>query len=151
MAKKPSNIVALINDGIQSLKNTKQSIANDIRAMQTNRRKYHYILKHIVTPVQGRISVGRNNIYVTYRNLSGLKDLQLEITLCGLENIGRSTSTQDFPSLLNRDYLYDVSFDDGTIISVIISAYVSEDSPTCRKVVIGQEHKVVDKYEIVCD
>lgn len=151
MAKQPSNIVALINEGIDSLKTTKQRIANDIRKMQTSRRKYHHILKHIVTPEQGRISVGTNHVYVVYRNLSSLKDLRLDTTLCGLLNIGRASGTQDYASLINRDYMFDVSFDDGTLITVMVSAYVSEDSKTCRRVKVGQELKTVDKFEIVCD
>jgi hypothetical protein len=151
MAKQPSNIVALINEGIASLKDSKQGIANDIRKMQNSRRKYHHILKHIVTPEQGRISVNRSSIYVTYRGLSGFKDLRLDTTLCGLVNIGKATGTQDYASLLNRDYMFEVSFDDGTLISVIISAYVSEDSKTCRKIKVGEEYKTVDKFEIVCD
>ena len=151
MAKQPSNIVALINEGINSLKATKRGIASDIRKMQTSRRKYHHILKHIVTPEQGRISVSKSNIYVVYRNLSSLKDLRLDTTLCGLLNIGRACGTQDYASLINRDYMFEVSFDDGTLISVIVSAYVSEDSKTCRRVKVGQELKTVDKFEIVCD
>ena len=151
---KPSKNVALIDSGIDSLKLTKQSVANDIRYMQTNRKKYHHVLNHIVMPEDGngRISVNKRTVYVTYRNLSGFKDdLRLETTLQALTLIGEPTRTEDWASLLNRDYMFVVKFPDGDAIDVIISAYVSEDSKTCRKVVIGEEHKVVPKYEIVCD
>ena len=151
---KPSKNVALIDNGINDLKSHKRIVANDIRYMQTNRKKYHHILNHIVTPEDGngRISVNKHRVYVTYRNLSGFKDdLRLETTLQGLTLIGEPTHTQDYASILNRDYTFVVKFPDGDEIDVIISAYVSEDSKTCRKVIVGQEHKVVDKYELVCD
>ena len=153
MAKKPSTITAHINKGIESLKSTKREIAEPIRSMQSNRRKYAHILNHIVTPEpgNGNIHVSRSSIYVSYRDLTGFKDLRLEVTLDGLNLIGEAKRTKDWPSLLNRDYMFDVSFEDGTCIEVMISAYVSEDSETCRKIKVGQEYKVVDKYEIVCD
>lgn len=151
---KPSKNVALIDSGINDLKSTKRNIASDIRFMQANRRKYHHVLNHIVTPEvgNGRISVNKRRVYVTYYNLSGFKDdLRLEMTLQGLTLIGEPKRTEDYASILNRDYTFTVAFPDGDEIDVIVSAYVSEDSKTCRKIVIGQEHKVVDKYEIVCD
>jgi hypothetical protein len=153
MAKKPSNIVATINKGIDSLKATKRDIAEQIRSMQSNRRKYAHILNHIVTPEPGNgtINVSRSSIYVSYRDLSGFKDLRLETTLEGLTFIGEVQNTKDWPSLLNRDYVFDVPFADGSRIQVMVSAYVSEDSKTCRKVKVGEEYKVVDKFELVCD
>ena len=153
MAKKPSNIVAVINKGLDSLKATKRDIARDIRRLQENRRKFHHVLNHIVTPESGlgSINITPSCVFVTYRDLSGFKDLRLEVTLDGLNFIGEAQSTKDWPSLLNRDYSFDVPFADGSRIHVTVSAYVSEDSPTCRKVKVGEEYKVVDKFELVCD
>ena len=153
MAKKPSNIVAVINNGIDSLKTTKRDIARDIRRMQESRKKFHHVLNHIVTPAEGMgsISITPSCVYVTYRDLAGFKDLRLETTLEGLTFIGEAMSTKDWPSLLNRDYTFHVPFADGSRISVMVGAYVSEDSKTCRKVKVGEEYKVVDKFELVCD
>ena len=153
MAKKPSNIVAVINKGLDSLKATKRDIAYDIRRLQQNRRKFHHVLNHIVTPEDGMgsINITPSCVFVTYRDLSGFKDLRLETTLEGLTFIGEAQSTKDWPSMLNRDYSFDVPFADGSHIHVMVSAYVSEDSPTCRKVKVGEEYKVVDKFELVCD
>lgn len=153
MAKKPSNIVAVINKGLDNLKATKRDIASDIRRLQQNRRKFHHVLNHIVTPESGlgSINITPSCVFVTYRDLSGFKDLRLEVTLDGLNFIGEAQSTKDWPSLLNRDYSFDVPFADGSHIHVMVSAYVNEDSPTCRKVKVGEEYKVVDKFELVCD
>jgi hypothetical protein len=153
MANKPNPIVAHINKGIASLKATKRDIAYDIRKMQASRKKFHHVLNHIVSPEDGggHINVTSNCVFVSYRNLSGFKDLRLQTTLEGLNFIGDATNTRDFASLMNRDYHFKVMFADGERIDVMVSAYVSEDSKTCRKVQIGEEYKVVPTYEMVCD
>ena len=57
----------------------------------------------------------------------------------------KETKTQDYPSCFNRDYRY--AFMNG--VEVVVNAYVSKDSDTCKRVVIGTE--VVEKYAIQCD
>lgn len=153
MAKKPSTIVATINRGIANLKASKRDISADIRTMQENRKKFHHVLNHIVTPEDGNghIQVARNEVFVSYRNLSGFKDLRLETTLEGLTFIGKPVRTRDWPEYLNRDYHFEVPFADGSRIYVTVGAYVDDQSKTCRKVKIGEEYKVVDKFELVCD
>jgi len=154
MAKKPNPIVAHINKGIANLKAVKADIAHDIRRMQESRRKYHHILNHIVSPANdngGYINVNRYGVSVTYYDLEGFKDLRLETTLEGLNFIGEIERTREYASVMNRDYIFRVPFADGTSMSVTVCAYVKEDSPTCRKIVVGQEIQTVDKYEIVCD
>jgi hypothetical protein len=128
MAKKPNNIVATINKGIANLKATKRDIADDIRVMQESRRKYHHILNHIVTPNDGEgyISVTRREVFVTYRNLTGFKDLRLETTLEGLTFIGEVIRTEDWASLMNRDYSFKVPFADGQRIRQGRQSYVSQ-------------------------
>ena len=154
MANKPNPITAHINKGIASLKAAKTDIAYDIRRMQESRRKYHHILNHIVSPANdhaGYINVNRYGINVTYYDLEGFKDLRLQTTLEGLNFIGDIERTKEYASVMNRDYHFKVPFADGMNLSVSVCAYVKEDSPTCRKVVIGQEIQTIDKYEIVCD
>lgn len=153
MAKKPNTIVATINRGIANLKASKRDISADIRMMQENRKKFHHVLNHIVTPEDGNgnIQVSRNEVFVSYRNLSGFKDLRLETTLEGLTFIGKPTRTRDWAEYLNRDYHFEVPFADGSRIYVTVGAYVDDQSKTCRKVKVGEEYKVVDKFELVCD
>jgi len=154
MAKKPNPIVAHINKGIANLKAVKADIAYDIRWMQESRRKYHHVLNHIVSPANdnaGYINVSRYGVNVTYYDLEGFKDLRLLTTLEGLSFIGEIDRTREFAQSMNRDYHFTVPFADGTTLNVGVYAYVKEDSPTCRKVFVGQEVKAVDKYEIVCD
>ena len=56
-------------------------------------------------------------------------------------------TTRDWPSSINRDYNFKLP--DG--ITVSLSAYVKDDSATCRRIVVGTETKIVEKYEIQCD
>jgi hypothetical protein len=153
MAKKPNPIVAAINSGIANLKMSKRDIAEDIRQMQASRKKFHHVLNHIVTPEPsgGSIQVVRNAVFVSYRNLASFKDLRLETTLEGLTFIGTAVRTRDWAEYINRDYHFDVPFADGSKINVVVSAFVNSDSDTCRKVKVGEEYKVVDKFELVCD
>ena len=57
------------------------------------------------------------------------------------------TRTRDWPESINRDYHFKLPKGN----KVTLGAYVKDDSPTCRKVVVGSETKEVFKYEIQCD
>ena len=106
---------------------------------------------------RAQISVSDSSIYlyVVMSNLDGFKDERLvdaidRLMLCA----DWETETQDWAASLNRDFKFSVTTtrEDGKRIwnHVTIAAYARSDSPTCRKVVVGQETKVVDKYEIIC-
>ena len=106
---------------------------------------------------RAQISVSDSSLYlyVTMTDLDGFKDARLvdaidRLMLCA----DWETETQDWAASLNRDFKFSVTTtrEDGKRIwnNVTIAAYARSDSPTCRKVVVGQETKVVDKYEIIC-
>jgi hypothetical protein len=79
-------------------------------------------------------------------HLDGFKSLRLESVLWLLEEIGTLDEQKEYASCLNRDFTYIV---DG--YRVLLSAYVKDDSPTCRKIVIGTETVTTPKYAIQCD
>lgn len=85
-------------------------------------------------------------ISITLHSLDGFKSLRLESALWLLEEIGTLKEQKEYPSCLNRDYKYEV---DG--YKVFLCAYVSDDSPTCRKIVVGTETVTTPKYAIQCD
>jgi hypothetical protein len=90
-----------------------------------------------------------NQLSFTYSmyNLSSFKDSSLEDLLTKLlDNNFIPKETSDYPNILNKDF----SFEKDNIL-IKIAAYVASDSPTCRKVKVGEEIQVVDKYEIQCD
>ena len=90
---------------------------------------------------------GKPRINVTFYQLESLKCNKLMATLWALENWAevKTTKTQDYPSAFNRDFRYTFVND----VEVVVNAYVSHDSATCKRVVIGTE--VVEKYAMQCD
>ena len=63
------------------------------------------------------------------------------------------THTKDYPASLNRDYSFWYRLPDNVWLKVCVYAYVKEDSPTCRKVLVKSEQRLVtdETYKIVCD
>lgn len=88
----------------------------------------------------------RPYIYVTFKNLESFKCLKLETMLATLMNMGEAKKTVDWPSSLNRDYKFNLGAFD-----VTLSAFVRDDSPTCKRVIVGTETVQVHRYEIACD
>lgn len=89
------------------------------------------------------------SVNVTMRKLDGFKDDRLSQVLyvvMFLKGVEMSETT-DYPESLNRDYHFKVGED----ITITIGAYVKNDSPTCRKVKVGEEMKLVAQYKIECD
>ena len=86
------------------------------------------------------------HVYINMRNLESFKDDRLVKVLGYLSETMDDIETTDWAQSVNRDF----RFKSGTH-SVAISAYVREDSPTCRRVLVGTELQTVEKFEIVCD
>ena len=100
----------------------------------------HYVSVDITWESKPRINVA---LY----QLESLKCNKLMAILWALENWAevKNTKTLDYPSAFNRDFRYTFVND----VEVIVNAYVSKDSATCKRVVIGTE--IVEKYAMQCD
>jgi len=85
-------------------------------------------------------------VTVSMRGLEGFKSPRLTKVLSLLEDLGESQRTEDWAQYLNRDYTYMVGS-----IKIRVCAYVTNDSPTCRRVQIGTEVREVPKYKLECD
>jgi hypothetical protein len=85
-------------------------------------------------------------VYIMMRHLESFKDEKLMKVLSYLSETMDNMHTEDWPASVNRDYRFTSSTH-----SAVISAYVRDDSPTCRKVLVGTELQTVEKFEIVCD
>ena len=125
-----------------------------LRDLKANRRKLNAIGSAIGTALNGDTTdvhvtySGPDSVYITMDKLESLKCQRLEMVLNGIINLpdAVATDTRDWPSSLNRDYHFKVAD-----IRVTVAAYVREDSPTCRKVLVKTELKPQDVYEIRCD
>lgn len=82
-------------------------------------------------------------------DVEGFKCNEVTARLWALENWKTITkqSVSEYPSALNRTFHY--RYEDGTAIS--FDVYVKNDSPTCRKVVIGERAEIIKEYALQCD
>jgi hypothetical protein len=87
-------------------------------------------------------------VSITLDKLEGFKDQRLTHVLYAvmcMADVEEETS-RDYPSIMNREYRFKVGGH-----RVIVNAYAKEDSPTCRKVKVGEKMEVVTQYAIQCD
>jgi hypothetical protein len=88
---------------------------------------------------------------LTLRQLDGLKDPVLEEAMMPFIDATKTTCT-DYPNYLNRDYnfLFEVP---GGKIHILVGAYVKEENPTCRKILVERKAvtQVVEVFRMACD
>ena len=91
---------------------------------------------------------GKPQLYVSYRGATGFKDDGLMVAMAYLMGIGFDDKGKgyEYAEALNREYEF--ARED---IVVKFDVYVRSDSPTCRKVVVGEETKTYKTYKIECD
>lgn len=90
------------------------------------------------------------SIYITMFNLDSLKQRELVSLLAYLtdetDKLNGKITSEDWAAAVNRDFKF---VTDKWEISV--SAYVKDDSATCRRVVVGTKMVEQVQYEIACD
>ncbi len=142
------------NEALQSAREQVERAREHLRDMKANRRKLNRVGKMLETAIGDALNSGSrffysgsNSIYCHLDALESFKDARLIAIVEALESIKtKDGRTTDWPDSLNRDFRYYV--DD---IFVMVSAYVRDDSPTCRKVLVGTEIVQQEKWEIRCD
>lgn len=90
-------------------------------------------------------------ISVIMRQLQGLKDERLERALTPFVDAPESKCT-DYPQYMNRDYVFIYPVERG-VIKIFVSAYVAEENPTCRKILVDRKTvtRVEEVYKLSCD
>ena len=140
------------DDAVRSIRENVKRVRADLRDMQANRRKLNRIGAVLAaaigdTPNSHFFYTSARGVYCNLDQLESFKDMRLEMVLNALENIKTDEGrTSDWPNSMNRDFHYRV--DD---IHVTVAAYVKEDSPTCRKVLVGTENVQKEIWEIRCE
>lgn len=84
--------------------------------------------------------------YMSINDVEGFTDPAVMSALEFLTNEFVEGSTQDYPSTMGRSYQFE-----RPDMRVELVVYVKSDSPTCRRVEVGQETQTVKKYKLVCD
>jgi hypothetical protein len=99
-----------------------------------------------------------NSVYLTLKNLSGLKDEGLAALLYSMEHHGANEqSTEDDARSYARNYRYTFWSQEPDFygrLTVTITANFNEDSDTCKRVVTGYKEPSKDAepiYELRCE
>lgn len=148
------------NPATQAYLNSIESVDRDLTrarkykaALMANRKEIGKIARMLANGLKHEDSIFISNnfnsrpyICVSLCSLESFKCLELEVMLATMMNLGEPANTTDWPSALNRDYKFKLGAFD-----VVVSAYVRDDSPTCKRVVVGTETQQINTYKIVCD
>jgi hypothetical protein len=157
--------MSTIKTPVEIIDSAVQSIDSDVRFMKTKLAalksgKVRTMLTRLMQPllyavgetgsVYVSINYGKPEINVTMYRLDSMKQRELvwalEYLTTETDKLGGKTRTQDWAAAVNRDFIFTTDKWDARI-----SAYVKDDSETCRKVIIGTEMVEQHKYQIVCD
>ena len=157
--------MSTIKSPVEIIDSAVQSIDSDVRFMKTKLAvlksgKIRNMLSKLMQPllyavgeagnVYISVNYGRPEINVTMYRLDSMKQRELvwalEYLTTETDKLGGKTRTQDWAAAVNRDFIFTTDKWDARI-----SAYVKDDSETCRKVIIGTEMVEQHKYQIVCD
>ena len=138
----------------RSINNVLESIARqrkEIKLLKKMAKKIEPIVDVLTMEIDYvSVYVFGNDVHIsaTVYNLDSFKCERLAKLLEYLnDKVVGDPTTRDWPSSINRDYNFKLP--DGIMVS--LSAYVKDDSATCRRIVVGTETKIVEKYEIQCD
>lgn len=154
MAIKPTE---LLESGLTKMREDKRRAAHQIKNFLAQRKVYRQILSCFQHDLgDGEVHVSSSGgIYCYLPNLDGFSDRKLTMILDSLLYVDglEPTRTSEYASALNRDFRFEYKYGPAwyDAIQVCIAAYVREDSPTCRKVLVGTENRTVETYKIVCD
>lgn len=157
--------MSTIKSPVEIIDSAVQSLDSDVRFMKTKLAvlksgKIRNMLSKLMQPllyavgetgsVYVSINYGKPEINVTMYRLDSMKQRELvwalEYLTTETDKLGGKTRTQDWAAAVNRDFIFTTDKWDARI-----SAYVKDDSETCRKVIIGTEMVEQHKYQIVCD
>jgi hypothetical protein len=137
----------------QSIKEAGASLKIARRRLTGNREMISKIVKALKPLAVSVSTLYGARMTATMDGLEGFKDQRLCDTLGRLLDLGPTEdSTADFPDYMNRDFKFTFAGVLGNI-ELTLCAYVSTDSPTCRKVLTQVSTQVVEHktYELVCD
>jgi hypothetical protein len=154
MAIKPTE---LLESGLTKMRYDKMRAAKQIKDFLSHKKVYRQILSCFQHDLgNGDVSISSSGgVFCYLPNLDGFNDRKLTMILDSLLYVDglEATKTSDYPNSLNRDFRFEFKYGPAWYEAIVVSiaAYVREDSPTCRKVLVGTETKTVETYKIVCD
>lgn len=149
-SRKLNPFIGAINGALNDCQETINTMRKTLSEVKTKKLELRVKYGRLFTDLPGSFSISLSRekpvAYVRMYRLESFKDARLTDFLDKLVAMDGEMSSTDYASIMNREF--DCEFSD---FRVCINAYVKDDSPTCRKVVIGTKMEEVKEYEIVCD
>ena len=114
----------------------------------------HLVEKHSLEVYHNVTDYG-TYLYLTAKNLSGLKDEKLAELLNSLVYCGADReSTEDYPASYSRAYSFVWNGDESEVLTVLVTAEFGENSETCKRVITGYREPSTEPipiYELRCE
>lgn len=151
--RKANPLIKAINDQITSYKRD----ANTFHQKASKLTKDRMLIRALYAPLftnftsndQLYVSMFGDRVHfnVYMRDLDSFKDERLlSILNNAMETVSDKVREQDYAQYDHKEYYIDSDY-----VNLCITAYVKEDSPTCKKIMTGMEIKEVPKYKFVCE
>jgi len=148
--RKLNPFISALNSALDDRQKSVNEMRNNINEVKSKKLELRVKYGRLFTDLPGSFSISlsceKPVAYVSMRRLESFKDARLTDFLDKLVAMEGEMSSTDYASIMNRSFT--CNFSD---FQVYVDAYVKDDSPTCRKVVIGTKIEEVLEYEIVCD
>ena len=147
-----SNATKTFASGLADANNSIKRALQAKAILTANRKQLGKLLRTLDRLGVEDLSVGSDpwankaTVRAQLRDLESFKDAKLIAVLEYVSVFTDTSTSKDWAAYLNRDFKFT-----SKTIDVSIGAYVKEDSPTCRKVVVGTEQQTIERYKIVCD
>ena len=148
--RKLNPFISALNSALDDRQKSVNEMRNNINEVKSKKLELRVKYGRLFTDLPGSFSISlsceKPVAYVSMRRLESFKDARLTDFLDKLVAMEGEMSSTDYASIMNRSFT--CNFSD---FQVYVYAYVKDNSPTCRKVVIGSKIEEVLEYEIVCD
>jgi methyl coenzyme M reductase subunit D len=148
--RKLNPFISALNSALDDRQKSVNEMRNNINEVKSKKLELRVKYGRLFTDLPGSFSISlsceKPVAYVSMRRLESFKDARLTDFLDKLVAMDGEMSSTDYASIMNRSFT--CNFSD---FQVYVDAYVKDNSPTCRKVVIGSKIEEVLEYEIVCD
>ena len=149
-ARKTNPFIGAINSALNDRQESINEMRKTISEVKSKKLELRVKYGRLFTDLGGSFTISlsceKPVAYVSMRRLESFKDARLTNFLDKLIAMDGEMSSTDYASIMNRSFT--CNFSD---FQVYVDAYVKDNSPTCRKVVIGTKMEEVKEYEIVCD
>ena len=148
--RKTNPFISALNSALEDRQETINAMRKTVNEVKSKKLGLRVKYGRLFTDLPGSFTISlsceKPVAYVRMYRLESFKDSRLTDFLDKLIALEAEMSSTDYASSLNRAFT--CNFSD---FQVYIDAYVKDDSPTCRKVVVGTKMEEVNEYEIVCD